>query len=306
MKTWIAQSEERLLTFVKKKINKLTTKELRWAIEHNRCQVNGLVERFASHRLKKGDRVVIWTEKSQPFKRNPARILYEDDSLLLYNKPASIDSLSLSKQLNAHLVHRLDRDTTGVLLLAKNMLLKKSLEHLFRKRTIQKHYLAIVEGNPQKTEGTIEKFLAPVKKREGAVVWGIVSRPRGVWSKTAWRLEAQGKKSALLSCFPYTGRTHQLRVHLKGVGHPILGDVEYGGFNQPAKLFRPLLHAYELIFIHPQTKKKLTITAPLPSDFETWCTKSRFECKSLAQFENERLASTGRWSEGGEASGRSH
>ncbi|MFZ0564677.1 MAG: RluA family pseudouridine synthase [Chlamydiales bacterium] len=274
MYTWVAHSEERLLSFVKKKLNKLTTKELRWAIEHNRCRVNGLVERFASYHLKQGDQVVLSAEKRKPFKYDP---LFEDESLLVYNKPANIDSLSLSEQLNGYLVHRLDRDTTGALLLAKNREMKKKLESLFRKRTIHKHYLAIIEGHPKKSEGTIEAFLASIKKREGTAIWGVVPKSKGVWSKTTWQLEERGEKSSLISCFPYTGRTHQIRVHLKTTGHPVLGDVEYGGFRQPNELFRPLLHAYQLSFTHPDSMKEMSFTAPLPIDFESWCKKCRFK-----------------------------
>ena len=266
MNEWTCESEERLLTSVKKKINTFTTKDLRWSIEHHRCRVNGLIERFPSFRLKKGDCVSLWAERRHSFVKNPQHILYEDDSLLLYNKPASIDSPSLSEQLKAHLVHRLDRDTTGVLLLAKDRAMKRALETLFRNRLIKKHYLALVEGVPKKNEGCIELFLAPIKKREGATIWGVVSKEKGVWSKTIWRCAERGKQAALLHCFPHTGRTHQLRIHLKKIGHPVLGDVEYGGFNQPMGLFRPLLHAHQLTFIHPNSNKQLVVTAALPLD----------------------------------------
>lgn len=219
--------------------------------------MNGRVERFGSTRLNKGDEVVIWPSKRPLLAREEARVLYEDDDLLVYNKPPSISSSDLAAILNVHLVHRLDRDTTGVILFAKKD--PTPYEDLFRQRKIKKTYHALVRGVPKEKRGTITAYMGRVGKREGAVVWGIV--PKGLFSKTVWECEKQGKQWALMRCHPETGRTHQIRVHLKELGHPVLGDSEYGDRKGHTGVFRPMLHATSLEFDTHH------FYAPLPTDF---------------------------------------
>lgn len=200
------------------------------------------------------------------FQFEKERILYEDDGLLIYNKPPFICSPSLASFLKLFLVHRLDRDTTGVLILAKNPAAQAAMEKLFKQRKIEKEYHAIVKGFfPEKK--VVEGEMALLKRREGAVLWGLLpSRARGLWSKTSFKRLSSGKELAYLSCHPITGRTHQIRVHLKSLGSPILGDVEYGGRVQPEGVFRPLLHSSQISFIHPIKNRRIEVEAPLPED----------------------------------------
>lgn len=258
MQKLIVTSPSRLLTFVKEQLA-LTTKDLRFAIEHGRCFLNGRVERFSSTKLMKGDVIEIWPEKRPSFSREESRVLYEDETLLFYNKPHYISSSDLASLLKVQLVHRLDRDTTGVILFAKKD--PQPFEELFRKRAIHKTYHAIVEGKPPQN-GTFTANMKKIGSREGAVIWGIGQQ--GVFSETTWECEEYGNKRTLLRCHPKTGRTHQIRVHMKALGHPILGDCEYGNRTAVKGLFRPLLHASIL------TVESLTISAPLPSDFKGW------------------------------------
>lgn len=259
MKKLKVQLPNRLLTFVKDNFD-LSTKDLRWSIEHGRCFVNGQVERFSSTRLSKGDEVAIWPAKKPLFEREEERILYEDEELLFYNKPPFIASSDLAEILEAKLIHRLDRDTTGVILFAKKN--PDLYETLFRERKIEKAYDALIMGVPKKKTGVIMGKMRKIGMREGAAIWGI-SRS-GAWSQTEWECVESGKKYAHLRCRPKTGRTHQIRVHMRALGHPILGDCEYGSRTGMPGLFRPLLHAHSLSF------EAYRVSAPFPADFIQW------------------------------------
>ncbi len=240
-----------------------SNRDLRWTIEHNRCWVGGLVERFASKKLIPGERVKVWPEKAPRFICDSERILYEDDELLIYNKPPFIASEDLAKLFQHSLVHRLDRDTTGCLLLAKTLKARQALERLFFKRKVKKTYHALVQGDP-KIGGTISTPIKCVGRREGAVIYA--PHPRGDHAQTVWKKLGRQK----VVCYPKTGRTHQIRVHLKSVGLPILGDFEYGSKKALPGLFRPMLHAAELKFSHPTGEKTIHSFAPPPDDFLYW------------------------------------
>lgn len=264
---------KRILSFLKEKLkDKYKTDDIRFALEHNRLKVNGSVERFESRKVKEGDKVEITIEKKPDFSFDPARVLFEDASLCIYNKPAGIpvtESWGLSSLLSLSTVHRLDRDTSGVIIFAKDKKMQNALEELFRKREVTKSYLAIVHDTLSEKKGIIENYLGKIKQRQGEVTWGIVPPSRGLLAKTTWMVEKSGKEFSMLRCFPLTGRTHQIRVHLSNIGHPILGDVQYGpkSTHRLFSPFRPLLHAERISFLHPFERTKITVSAPLPPDF---------------------------------------
>jgi RluA family pseudouridine synthase len=268
------ESKSRLNTFLKKKLGAdFTSKEIAWAIEHNQCRVNGKLERFLSKRLSTKDRVEIMISKVQAICFEPKRVLFEDDYFLAYDKPSAIASTGekgLSQLIGYEAVHRLDRDTTGVILLAKTAEAKEVFEALFKERKIKKYYLAIVFGIPVAKRGLIENQLGIVGRREGEVTWGVMPHKGGLPSKTEWFLEKTGEDCSLLRCIPHTGRTHQIRIHLSSIGHPILGDAHYGSRKRHPgfEVFRPYLHAEKIEFKHPFTQKYVVIEAPLPEDFE--------------------------------------
>jgi len=265
MISWKVENPNRLLSEIKNKCSgTYTTVDLRWALEHNRCFVNKKMETFASSPVKKGDLITFWPEQKPTFCTEKSRILYEDDFLLVYNKPPFLSSENLEKLTQCTLVHRLDRDTTGALLLAKTPSIQTALEKQFKERSIEKEYLALVEGCPGKS-GIIKGKIGPLYKREGAVIWGMSSA--GQWSQTQWKCIQIKENRSLLLCVPLTGRTHQIRVHLKHLGYPIIGDYTYGPRTLKAGIFRPMLHAYRLTFTHPHSGQRLTLKAALPTDF---------------------------------------
>jgi RluA family pseudouridine synthase len=264
MTSWKVKNTNRLLTEVKIKLSGMySVKDIRWAIDHNRCFVNQNLERFGSTSVKAGDTISIFVEKCPVFQKDPKRVLFEDNHILVYDKPPFFSSEQLGRFTKSLLVHRLDRDTSGVMIFAKTVRVQKNLAEQFRRRTIIKEYMAIVSGNPGK-EGTIVGKMAPHSRWEGAVTWGMCSI--GLSSQTCWINLSVKKNRSLLKCMPLTGRTHQIRVHLAHIGHPIVGDSTYGK-SSLSKVLRPLLHSHTIQFQHPITCVDHSFLAPPPSDF---------------------------------------
>lgn len=223
----------------------------------------------------------------------PLAILFEDEHVLAINKAAGMvvhpgagtGQDTLVHALLAHcegelsgiggverpgIVHRLDRETSGVMLVAKTDLAHRSLSEQFAQRTSHKQYVALVDGVPGLLSGSIRKPIArnPTQRHKMAVV-----EEGGRDAHTDWeRAEAFGKMASLLRCTIHTGRTHQIRVHLKSLGHVILGDAIYGWKLRPAFPVEPqrvMLHAEHLVVAHPLTGAALDLRAPLPEDFVT-------------------------------------
>ena len=214
----------------------------------------------------------------------PLEILYEDDHLVCVNKPPGLvvhpaaghwEGTLVNALLHhcagisggAHplrpgIVHRLDKDTSGCILAAKTPEAHEALARQFAARTARKTYLAVVRGKPRTTAGVIAGAIArhPVHRQRMAVT----QRPGARAAETSWRLLATEGKLSLLECRPKTGRTHQIRVHLKHLGHPIAGDRTYGG---GADFPRQLLHAWKISVAHPSTGEPLDLEAPVPDDF---------------------------------------
>lgn len=273
MATWRVEAGEssiKLSAFLKTKLgDKLSIRQIKQAIEQNACQLNGQLIRFASTLVGKGDRVT-FQDVLIKRERKSASILYQDKWILASNKPAGIASedQALKPVRQAILLHRLDKDTTGILLWALNEETQKIMEEKFKKRLIEKTYLALVNGTPKQNEGRIENYLAKINSYEGQSLWGQVVKGSGVLAITDWRVLKTFEHSALIECRPLTGRTHQIRVHLNGLGHPILGDKQYG--KRAVCSYRPsrcLLHAFSLRFLHPISCETLEIQAPIPDDF---------------------------------------
>ncbi|MBN2479111.1 MAG: RluA family pseudouridine synthase [Parachlamydiales bacterium] len=216
----------------------------------------------------------------------PLDILYEDDDILAINKPAGMvvhpgagnwsntfvnallfyckDLIRKSDDIRPGIVHRLDKDTSGVLLAAKTQKAHQKLIEQFKNRKIFKKYLAICLNKPQDQEISIPIARHPVNRKKMAV------NENGKEAITQIKTLQYNEKFSLLEVFIKTGRTHQIRVHLKHLNCPILGDEVYGNksINSHFKINRQLLHAQILELTHPITDKPLKIEAPLPEDFK--------------------------------------
>jgi RluA family pseudouridine synthase len=281
MKSWRVSEKDsglKLVSFLQEQFEgRYSSRKLKHSIENNLCKVNAVVERFASRRLKSGDRVQfdessIVEVPAQVFEVDKSRILYEDESLLFYDKPAGLssDESGIALLFNTYfLVHRLDRGTTGVLVLAKSAGVKEVLIELFREFAVKKVYLALVDGVLEKKRGSIENYLGNVSTDKNQARWDKVPKSKGKFAKTSWELVQQGPNAALVKCRPETGRTHQIRVHMKILGHPILGDYTYAKkYRCSYHAKRCMLHALTLSFPHPVTGKQIEVEAPLPEDFK--------------------------------------
>ncbi len=213
-------------------------------------------------------------------------ILHEDEWLLVVNKEAGVvvhpgaghsrgtlvagllhHCRSLSSLGGADrpgIVHRLDKETSGCLLVAKTDEVHASLGGMFARREIRKTYLALVAGRLKKPAGSIEAPIArhPVHRQRMAVA----REGRGREALTHYRMLAMAGGISLIECHPFTGRTHQIRVHLTHLGCPILGDAVYG---RRGTLSRHMLHAWRLSFQHPKTGSPISVTAPLPGEFRS-------------------------------------
>lgn len=279
--TWRVAKKEagaRLLQFLREKYPEApSVKTLKRAIDGKFCTVNGRIEIFSSYVLEENDIVALspaGLEKKVETVRKII-VLYEDNELLVINKPSGVvsDIQSIRKYFpkikNLSLAHRLDKETSGVLVLTKAAPAKEKMLVLFKERGIRKLYLAIVDGELEKKEGKIDNFLGKKYSYQGQAVYGSIDEKHGERAITYWKCLASSKTASVVSCEPYTGRTHQLRAHLSGIHHPILGDVQYGKkFICPYKPQRNLLHAYRIVFKHPSTGKEVNVVAPIPVDFK--------------------------------------
>lgn len=242
--------------------NAPSVKALKRAIEGKLCTINGRVETFSTHRLKPGDEVSLQLTEE---KRDLTPILlWEDEFLKVFDKPAGV--VCDPKNFKGHLIHRLDKETSGVLLVGKTKPVLESMIELFREKQVHKTYLALVDGIVKEKKGTIISRLSPKHRFQGQTLYG--SGPSGELAETQWVKVKEGDRATLLECYPITGRTHQLRVHLKEAGHPILGDYHYAKqFKCSYRAHRHLLHAAKILFPHPISKKQVSFTASLPKDF---------------------------------------
>jgi 23S rRNA pseudouridine1911/1915/1917 synthase len=212
-------------------------------------------------------------------------VIFEDDDLLVLNKPAGIvmhpgaghRAHTLVNALLAHcqnlsgiggkerpgIVHRLDKETSGALVVAKNDATHRDLSSQFAARTMTKIYLALVAGILRKTSGVIDKAIArhPVHRQRMSI-----ARHQGRSAKTEYRVLRSGDEISLVECTLHSGRTHQIRVHLHHLGHPVLGDKLYGG-KRAGDYPRQMLHAWKLAFRHPRSGEELSFEAPVPRDF---------------------------------------
>jgi 23S rRNA pseudouridine1911/1915/1917 synthase len=283
---------ERLDVYLRAKLPDLSRERIKTLIEGGFILVEGKSVK-PSYKLKGGEQVLVRIPVEKEYslqpKEVPFEILYEDEDLAVIYKPAGIvvhpapghldDTLvhgllhklrSLSGvggELRPGIVHRLDKDTSGVMLVAKNDFNHKKLTQDFKERRVEKEYLAIVYGRLTQKEGTLDFPIGrhPVQRKRMAVV------KEGRQALTKYKVLRLFKKATLVLAKPLTGRTHQLRVHFSHIGHPILGDPIYGGLKpdilRPARL---MLHAYRISFEHPRTGAHLAFTKDPPEDFERY------------------------------------
>lgn len=220
----------------------------------------------------------------------PLDICYEDEDILVVNKPAGMvvhpavghESGTLVHAILAHcpdlpgvggekrpgIVHRLDKDTSGLMIVAKNDHALRFLQKQFKERTVEKTYLALVEGDVQPPAALIDAPIGrdPRQRKKMAVIrsQSFTSRP----AQTSYELLISYGDFSLLECHPHTGRTHQIRVHMAFIGHPLVGDSVYGHRKQKMQLGRHFLHAAAITFLRPSDHEPLSFEAELPTELQ--------------------------------------
>jgi 23S rRNA pseudouridine1911/1915/1917 synthase len=280
-------SGERLDVFIARAMPHLTRSRVRKLIDDGHVVVAGERAKPAL-RLEAGQRVRVdvppASEATAAAEAIPLDIVYEDADLLVIDKPAGMTvhpapghpSATLVNAILAHcddlsgvggvlrpgIVHRLDRDTSGVILVAKNDAAHNALARQLKARTVEKTYVALVEGTPKPAEGVIDAPIArdPRNRQRMAIVEG------GREAVTAYRVVERFRGYALVEARPKTGRTHQIRVHLAAIEHPIVGDRVYG--KASPLVGRQFLHAARIAFEHPRTGERVTFEAPLAGDLQ--------------------------------------
>jgi 23S rRNA pseudouridine1911/1915/1917 synthase len=290
------EAGERLDRALAARFPQLSRAQLQRLIRSGAITVNDAVVRPA-YRLTPGDRITV-TFPEEPTVRPeslPLDIVYEDEYLLVVNKPAGmvvhpaarIVSGTLVNALLAHcpqvadvggpdragIVHRLDRETSGLIVVAKNPEAHAALQRQFKRRLVRKTYVALVEGQVQPREGIIEVPIGRDPKDRTRMAVSRTGRP----AVTQYRVVEVFPQYTLLEIRPHTGRTHQIRVHLAWLGYPVVGDRVYGRRRQTLLPDRHFLHARELAFTHPVTGEKLVLSAPLPPELTALLNQLRRE-----------------------------
>ena len=259
-------------------------------IENEDLTVNGKTVR-ASYKVRTGDKIRVITDELIPdiiAEDIPLDILYEDDDVLVVNKPKGMvvhpapghysgtlvnavmfhckDSLSgINGIMRPGIVHRIDKDTTGSLIICKNDVAHESIAKQLQDHTIKREYIAIVTGVINDSEGIIDKPLG----RSSSDRRKMTVTPEGKRAVTHYEVVDRSDRFTLIKCRLETGRTHQIRVHMASVGHPVAGDELYGnGMKTPVKTFGQALHAETLGFIHPKTGEYIELKAPIPEYLE--------------------------------------
>lgn len=259
-------------------------------IREGRVTVNGRAETRPALKAGNGDTVELDMPQAKPTETEaqdiPLEILYQDEHLAVVVKPCGmvvhpaagnedgtlvnallyhLDHLSgIGGEMRPGIVHRLDKDTSGLMLVAKEDKAHAALSRQLSDRQMEKHYRALVMGHMKEPEGVIEKPIG--RSRNDRKKMAV--EPDGRWAKTEWRVLREYPDRTLLDVHIITGRTHQIRVHMSSIGHPVLGDPLYGTRNMP-KAERLMLHAYSLEFTHPITGERMRFTAPCPFCEET-------------------------------------
>jgi 23S rRNA pseudouridine1911/1915/1917 synthase len=243
---------------------------------------------LASHKLKRGDVVSFKFEKEEKLQIKPEKIkldiIYEDDDIILVNKQPGIvvhpsyghTSGTLLNALMAHskgrynpyLVHRLDKDTSGLIIFAKNEKSKISISKQFQKRAVKKIYLAAVKGTIVENKGIIEAPLGRSPQNRKLISVNPLAKKMAI---SKFKVLVRRDGYTLVEIRIITGRTHQIRSHMKYINHPVVGDQQYGGSEvsiDGQKYSRQMLHAYHVTFTHPRTSKPIEFKAKLPNDMK--------------------------------------
>jgi len=283
----------RLDHFLTEELSDYSRSRLQAFIKDGRVRVDGEPAKKMGQLLTPGQMITVVLPEMKESKLIPENIpldiLYEDEQSIVINKPAGMvvhpaaghetgtlvhavlahcdDLKGFGGEIRPGVVHRLDRDTSGIIVMAKNEKAHIFLQEQFRNRTINKRYLALVDGAPPTPSGRVEAPIGrdPVRRQQMA----ILTPDKGREAITEYQTKQSFAKHTLIEAHPLTGRTHQIRVHMAFLKCPIVGDVLYGRRKQSIELSRHFLHAYRLTILLPGHAEPMTFEAPLPEELQT-------------------------------------
>ncbi len=285
--------EQRLDKALLENLKDVNRSQIKKSIDDGLVLVNNKVATKSGLKVKNGDKIDFEMLEKKELSATPENIdldiVYENDNLLVINKPQGlcvhpavgnysgtlvnalayhIKNLSdINGEYRPGIVHRLDKDTSGLLLVAKNNFAHENLANQIKDKSCKRYYIALLEGNLKQDEGTVETFLTRSEKDRKKYE---VSTNKGKYAITKYKVLERYQGYSLVEFELKTGRTHQIRVHAKYLGHPVVGDKTYG-FNKNYKdLNGQLLHAYKIRFSEPTTKQELEFSVELPNYFKNF------------------------------------
>ena len=286
------ETPERLDKFLVGLLQEFSRSRIQGLIANGCVDVNDLAAKKAGQTLESGSTVTVRIPPPAPTnlvaEEIPLNIVFENDDLIVVNKPAGMvvhpaaghssgtlvnavlgydpDLEGIGGEERPGVVHRLDKATSGLILLAKNERAHRWLQDQFRLRKVDKTYLALVDGRPPTPSGRVEAYIGRDPKQRKKMA--IVSESKGRESISEYKTVEEFRKHTLLEFHPLTGRTHQIRLHCAFLKCPIVGDEVYGRKNSTVEIGRHFLHAYRLKIVLPNEKEPRQFDAPLPEELE--------------------------------------
>lgn len=280
-KIYVVKQETPLLEYLLANVDSSRNK-IKATLKNRGIKVNGKVVTQFDFQLKAGMKINVSQDKhNEPFKSRYVNIIYEDKYIVVVEKATGIlsmaaghSSLNVKSVLDdyfkktrqvcrAHVVHRLDRDTSGLMIYAKDMETEQILEHEWHDIVYDRRYVAVVSGEMEDDFGTVENWL---KDNKSFITYSSPTDNGGKFAVTHFATLARTTDYSLVEFRLETGRKNQIRVHCQDLGHPVCGDIKYGNNNDP--LHRLCLHAYKLYFYHPITNEKMEFDTAIPTSFK--------------------------------------
>ncbi len=286
IETYPVSAPTQLLPFLIEAMPQRKRTTIKNLLRHNQVAVNGTPVTLNSTQLNEGDKVEVnLTREFRVFSNRRVKIVYEDDDVIVIEKGYGLLSMASDRKQKGKpeetaysilreyfkwhspdnkvfIVHRLDQNTSGLMMLAKNIEAKDTMQHNWNNMVLQRKYIAVVEGYVDEDQGEVRSYLAETSQHE---VYSTDKPEEGKLAVTRYKVLKRGCGHTMLEVELDTGRKNQIRVHMKDLGHPIAGDRKYGA--RPTAIHRLALHAQTLRFVHPVTRRDMNFTTQIPGSF---------------------------------------